>query len=115
MEKNATLEDLEEIGGTDIMKGVLLLKPDRKPFRVEDLMSRFRKASKKYSRLESFPRSGGTIDNFFFFFNSDLCYDLGLPEYRLSDSGFRYFQEEFNSYSPRVQEAIKKVAKEVWK
>ncbi|GEM_PF-5550736 len=105
---------LEEVGGSEIMMGILLLKPDRNPFQIEDLRRRFDETGKKYSRLEGFTDDGGMIDNFFFFFNQYLYYDFSLPHYRLSDDGVKVFQEEFDSYPPQVRGVLREVAKEFW-
>ncbi len=107
----STKTTLEDITHSEIILSLILLKPGKRNFRVEDLHQGLKDISTESSRLRI---SWDSISNTFFFYEPYLTGELNFPHYRLSEEGKAFLQREFATYSPELQHRLTELAEKVW-
>lgn len=108
----STKTTLEDITHSEIILSLILLKPGKRNFRVEDLHQGLKDVSTESSRLRI---SLDSISNTFFAYEPYLSGEYNLPHYRLSDEGRTHLQKEFATYSPELQQRLTQLAGKVWR
>lgn len=112
MSMKMSMKTLDDITHSEIILGLILLKPGKRYFRVEDFGRGLKVVSTESPRLRI---SGDTIDRTFFFWDHYLHGDFDSPYYRLSEEGKAILQREFSTYSPELQQRLVELAEKVWR
>lgn len=98
----------------DIVRSIILLKPGKRNFLIEELKEALEKATMVYERLDN--ADYDALSKLFFWDEEWLHGEWDLPHYRLSEEGKKNYEKRLKEeYGPDILSYVQPLADKAWK